>query len=160
MLQIQISKKKKKKWHGLRLKRKLHQLWRIAMWLSHNCSKSNECLTAACCESLYWSENFWISLTVWRLHMCKQSVRHVSTTKYLWAIVSIGRQRLVKSCFFFCFLFFCFFVFLFFFNSHYLEKGFHVPGAKPFYKIKKSVHGPGPKRGSTNPQSMFCPHPL
>ena len=29
--------------------------------------------------------------------MCKQSVHHVSTTKYLWSIVIIGRQRLVKS---------------------------------------------------------------
>ena len=47
-LQIQISKKKKNKWHRLQLKRKLHQLWRIAMWLSHDCSKSNEFLTPAC----------------------------------------------------------------------------------------------------------------
>ena len=31
--------------------------------------------------------------------MCKQSVHHVSTTKYLWSIVIIGRQRLVKSFF-------------------------------------------------------------
>ena len=33
--------------------------------------------------------------------MCKQSVRHVSTTKYLWSIMSIGRQRLVNFFFFF-----------------------------------------------------------
>ena len=54
----------------------------------------------------------------------------------------------------------------------------HGPGAKPSYKNKnkncpwtwsmtggpwtrsmKEVHGPGPKRGSMDPWSMFCPHP-
>ena len=91
--------------------------------------------------------------------MCKQSVRHVSTTKYLWSIVSIGRQRLVKSCFF-CFLFFS----DFFFNSHYLEKSFHGPGAKTFYKnLKKCpwtrpkmvVRGPCPYRVFTDPGPCF-----
>ena len=50
----------------------------------------------------------------------------------------------------------------------------HWPGEKPSYKNKKKlsmdlvhdrgsmdpVHEPGPKRGSTDPWSMFCPHPL
>ena len=60
--------------------------------------------------------------------MCKQSVRHVSTTKYLWSIVSIGRHCLVKS-------------FL----------SVHGPGTKPSYKDKKNVHGPGQWQGVHGP---------
>ena len=64
--------------------------------------------------------------------------------------MSIGRQCLVKS-------------FL----------SVHGPGKNLLIKIKKMsmdlvndrgfmkmVHGPGPKRGSMDPWSMFCPHPL
>ena len=90
-----------------------------------DCSKSNEFQTPACfsednaslCTGARNSSlayNFWISLTVLRLHICKQSVRHVSTTKYLWTITSIGRQLLVKSN--------IFALFLFLFISHYLKK--------------------------------------
>ena len=62
---VQISK------NGLQLKLKLHQLWRIAMWLSHDClwiltascfSGDNVSLwTGVCSSSL--GDNFWISLT-------------------------------------------------------------------------------------------------
>ena len=66
---IQISK------NGLQLKLKLHQLWRTAMWLSHDCSWI---LTAACfsgdnvslwtgVRSSSLGDNFWISLTALRL---------------------------------------------------------------------------------------------
>ena len=30
----------------------------------------------------------------------------------------------------------------------------------PWTRSMKVVHGPGPKRGSMDPWSMFCPHPL
>ena len=66
---IQISK------NGLQRKLKLHQLWRIAMWLSHDCSWI---LTAACfsgdnvslwtgVHSSSLGDNSWISLTALRL---------------------------------------------------------------------------------------------
>ena len=95
------------------------------------------------------------------IHMCKQSVHHVSRTKYLWSIVSIGRQCPVKSIL-----------------GIFLFLIVHGPGAKPSYKNKKNcpwawsmtggpwtrsmkvVHGPGPKWGSMDPWSMFCPHPV
>ena len=127
------------------------------------------------CDSLYWhgarnsslGDNFW--LTVFRLNMCKQSVRHVSTTKYLSSIVS-SRTACRQILVFFLFFVFLFVFFLCLFNSHYLEKSVHGPGAKPFYTEKLTkcpwtrsiivVCGPGPKRGSTDPQSMFCPHPF
>ena len=62
---VQISK------NGLQLKLKLHQLWRIAMWLSHDCLWI---LTASCfsgdnvslwtgVRSSSLGDNFWISLT-------------------------------------------------------------------------------------------------
>ena len=63
--------------------------------------------------------------------MCKQSVRHVSTTKYLWSIVSIGRQRLVKSFFGTISVFECPLTWL----------------QNLLIKIKKTVHGPGPWQG-------------
>ena len=30
----------------------------------------------------------------------------------------------------------------------------------PWTRSMKMVHGPGPKRGSMDPWSMFCPHPF
>ena len=62
---VQISK------NGLQLKLKLHQLWRIAMWLSHDCLWI---LTASCfsgdnvslwtgVRSSSLGDNFWKSLT-------------------------------------------------------------------------------------------------
>ena len=60
--------------------------------------------------------------------MCKQSVRHVSTTKYLCSIVSIGRQCLVKS-------------FL----------SVHGPGTKPSYTDKKVAMDLVNDRGSMDP---------
>ena len=30
----------------------------------------------------------------------------------------------------------------------------------PWTRSMKVVHGPGPKRGSMDPWSMFCPHPV
>ena len=72
--------------------------------------------------------------------MCKQSVRHVSTTKYLWSLVSIGRQRLVKS----------FFGTISVFGVSMdlvqnLQKNVHGPG--PW----QGVHGPGPWKWSMDP---------
>ena len=121
-----------------------------------DCSKSNEFQTPACfsednaslCTGARNSSlayNFWISLTVLRLHICKQSVRHVSTTKYLWTITSIGRQLLVKSN--------IFALFLFLFISHYLKKvsmdPVHDRGCMdpvhesgPWTRSKVGVHGP------------------
>ena len=68
------------------------------------------------------------------IHMCKQSVHHVSRTKYLWSIVSIGRQCPVKSIL-----------------GIFLFLIVHGPGAKPSYKNKKNCPWTW---------SMFCPHPL
>ena len=113
------------------------------MWLSHDCSKSNEFLTPACfskgdaslctrARNSSLRDNFW---TVLRLHMCKHSVRHVSITKYLWSIVSIDRQRLVK----------------YFFGTISV---FECPWTwcKTFLqKLKKTVHGPGPWKWSMDP---------
>ena len=112
-----------------------------------DCSKSNEFQTPACfsednaslCTGARNSSlayNFWISLTVLRLHICKQSVRHVSTTKYLWTITSIGRQLLVKSN--------IFALFLFLFISHYLKKVSMDPVHEcgPWTRSKVGVHGP------------------
>ena len=70
--------------------------------------------------------------------VCKQSVRHVSTTKYCnqsWASVDSVSSNL--------------FFFLCLFNSYYLEKSVHGPGAKPFYKNWQSVH-----------EFSFSPFPL
>ena len=56
------------------------------------------------------------------IHVCKQSVHHVSRTKYLWSIVSIGRQCPVKSIL-----------------GIFLFLIVHGPGAKPSYKNKKKL---------------------
>ena len=57
-------------------------------------------------------------------------------------------------------------LFLFLFIYHYLKNSVHGPCPKPFYKNKKSIHGPGPWQGlhrtgpkwaSMDPWSMFCP---
>ena len=59
----------------LQLRLKVHQLWRAAMWLSHDCSRI---LTAACfsgdnvsiwtgARNFSLGDNFWISLTALRL---------------------------------------------------------------------------------------------
>ena len=73
---IQISKS------GLQLKLKLHQLWRTAMWLSHDCSWI---LTAACfsgdnvsiwtgVRSSSLGDNFWISdCSVIQFPLCDQT---------------------------------------------------------------------------------------
>ena len=73
---IQISK------NGLQLKLKLHQLWRTAMWLSHDCSWI---LTAACfsgdnvsiwtgVRSSSLGDNFWISdCSVIQFPLCDQT---------------------------------------------------------------------------------------
>ena len=53
--------------------------------------------------------------------ICKQSVGHVSTTKYVDSFFS----NLV------------FVLFLFLFISRYFKKSVHGPGPKPFYKNKK-----------------------
>ena len=42
-----------------------------------------------------------------------------------------------------------------FFNLYY----FCTISFCSFLIIKKTVHGPGPKWGSLDPWSMFCPHP-
>ena len=121
-----------------------------------DCSKSNEFQTSACfsednaslcsgARNSSLADNFWISLTVLRLHICKQSVRHVSATKYLWTITSIGWQLLVRSN--------IFALFLFLFISHYLKKVSMDPvhdrasmdpvhESGPWTWSKVGVHGP------------------
>ena len=71
-----------------------------------------------------------ISFTVLRLHICKQSIHHVSTTEHLWTIAGIGRKLLVKS--YFCTIS----VFIHF---------------SLFNKSVHGVHGPGPRKWSMDP---------
>ena len=77
-----------------------------------------------------------ISFTVLRLHICKQSIHHVSTTEHLWTIAGIGRKLLVKS--YFCTI-------SVFIHFSLFNKSVHGPG--PW----QGVHGPGPRKWSMDP---------
>ena len=73
-----------------------------------------------------------------KLHMCKQSIRHVSKTKYLWSSANISRQRLVKSYFYTISVLIHFSLFL---KKNVLSikiKSVNEPS------LWQGVHGPGP----------------
>ena len=107
---IQISKS------GLQLKLKLHQLWRTAMWLSHDCSWI---LTAACfsgdnvsiwtgVRSSFLGDNFWKSdCSVIQFPLCDQtrpwfrfSTRSSSVAGLAFFLVASTRATLTSYLFF------------------------------------------------------------
>ena len=107
---IQISK------NGLQLKLKLHQLWRTAMWLSHDCSWI---FTAACfsgdnvsiwtgVRSSSLGDNFWLSdCSVIQFPLCDQtrpwfrfSTRSSSVSGLAFFLVASTRATLTSDLFF------------------------------------------------------------